>query len=85
MKILFSFESCRMPIRAVTLINWLISRGHNLSILYEHDICGDDMVYENHIKNVKIINHSNIKKSKISKNLENTLIDNFKRITSVSL
>ncbi len=76
MKILFSFESGKMPIRSTTLINWLISRGHDLSILYEPSIGNEEIVYENHI-NVKIYNHSNIQNSRICKIHPNDVINDF--------
>lgn len=41
MKILFSFECNIIPIRASTLINWLVSRGHSVDVLYDDVVCGE--------------------------------------------
>jgi hypothetical protein len=40
MKILFNFECNILPIRANTLINWLVSRGRTVDILYDI-VCGE--------------------------------------------
>lgn len=43
MKILFSFESHRMPLRTSTLINWLVLRGHTVHVLYDEKISHQQM------------------------------------------
>jgi len=57
MKILFSFESTRMPLRSVTLIKWLIHRGHEIHVLYNESICDGKMEGKNLLKNIPIITH----------------------------
>ena len=63
MKILFSFESSRMPVRSITLINWLIHRGHTVHILYEESVGHEPMSYcgfnrtdisMNHVRIIKL-------------------------------
>jgi hypothetical protein len=43
MKILFSFESNRMPLRSATIINWLTNHGHNVYVLYDERISHREM------------------------------------------
>ena len=54
MKILFSFESGRMPLRSATLINWLVSRGHKVDVLYDQRVAHDDIEGVHYIKNATI-------------------------------
>lgn len=56
MKILFSFESGRVPLRSSTLINWLISRGHQVDVLYDKNIAYDDMEGKHYLNKTKIYN-----------------------------
>jgi hypothetical protein len=58
MKILFSFESHAIPVRAVTLINWLVNRGHSVDILYDDVICDKSINGSHYLKNAQI--YSNI-------------------------
>ena len=83
MKILFSFESSRMPVRSITLINWLIHRGHTVHILYEESVGHEPMSYcgfnrtDISMNHVRIIKLSKIKHSKICKVHPNDTIKNF--------
>ena len=65
MKILFSFESSRMPLRSITLINWLISRGHIVHVLYDNIISHEHMEADHYFKNIKVFNtlNDNVPKS----------------------
>lgn len=54
MKILFSFESSRVPLRSATLVNWLISRGHQVDVLYDQRIAHDDMEARYYLKKANI-------------------------------
>lgn len=56
MKILFSFETSRMPLRSATFVNWLTYRGHQVDILYDLTICHESMEGSHYFKNVDIIN-----------------------------
>lgn len=77
MKILFSFESGRMPLRSATLINWLISRGHKVDVLYDQRVAHDPMEGQHYIKNATlyssapevIAKFSSVPKSRIISNL----------------
>jgi len=55
MKILFSFESGRMPLRSSTLINWLIFRGHEVHVLYELAVSHEEMEAKNSLSKATII------------------------------
>lgn len=57
MKILFSFESCRMPLRAATFINWLIYKGHVVDVLYDINVCHSPMEAPEYLKNATVIDH----------------------------
>jgi hypothetical protein len=59
MKILFSFECNTIPIRASTLINWLVSRGHIVDLLYEDTVCGELIKGAHFLKNATIYNTIN--------------------------
>lgn len=59
MKILFSFECNIIPIRASTLINWLVSRGHTVDLLYEDTVCGQLIKGAHFLKNATIYNTIN--------------------------
>lgn len=54
MKILFSFECNIIPIRASTLTNWLVSRGHTVDLLYEDTVCGELIKGAHFLKNATI-------------------------------
>jgi hypothetical protein len=66
MKILFSFECGRMPLRATTLINWLISRGHKVDVLYDQRIAHDDIEGVHYLKNATIYKSAPTVMAKIS-------------------
>lgn len=55
MKILFSFESVRMPLRSATIINWMIHRGHLVHVLYDENVAHSQMEGEFYLKNAKIL------------------------------
>ena len=59
MKILFSFECNIIPIRASTLINWLVSRGHSVDVLYDDVVCGELIKGAHYLKNATIYNTIN--------------------------
>jgi len=83
MKILFSFESSRMPVRSITLINWLIHRGHTVHILYEESVGHEPMSYcvfnrtDISMNHVRIIKLSKPKQSRICKIHPNDTIKDF--------
>ena len=60
MKILFSFESSRIPVRSATFINWLIHRGHIVHVLYDESVCHEPMSHRVYLKHIKVINSSKL-------------------------
>lgn len=54
MKILFSFECCRMPLRAATIVNWLITRGHQVDVLYDQRVTHDEMEGKHYLNKATI-------------------------------
>ena len=57
MNILFTFESSRMPLRAATIINWLLFRGHSVTVLYDNNVCHTDMEGAHYLNRAKIVNY----------------------------
>jgi len=77
MKILFSFESSRIPVRSITFINWLVHRGHIVHVLYDESVCHEPMSHRIYLKHIKVINSSKLKQSRICKTHPNDTIRDF--------